>query len=184
MFTHNSCCHLPRRQRYRDLREWLQGGQMRSAWTHESCDNRCGLSSCMEEKQRIEFSLPFQNGFPSKTQTTKTDISVLNEGVSVESKCLIIHVFAIHEDEHSVQRVDTIFSRSNCKESADLSNQTYEITLETIIKTNHSSPLLFQVRLRNNYLNWIYELYYRFSWPSSRWWHRREVQVPWARVFE
>ena len=74
----------------------------------------------------------------SHTYISKEAISVLNEGVSVESKCLIVHVFAIHEDEHSVQGVDTIFSRSNCEESADLTNQTYVFSMHALNKTKLS----------------------------------------------
>jgi len=88
-------------------------------------------------------------------QKKRGEISVLNKGVSVESKCLIVHVFAIHEDEHSVQGVDTIFSRSNCEESADLSNQTYEIirnnfknqSLEVLFYSKLSSSKIIQIEM-------------------------------------
>jgi len=98
---------------------------MRSAWTHGSCDNHCGLSSC---GRKTIYCSGFKVTGCEDTHL-KEAISVLNEGVSVESKCLIVHVFAIHEDEHSVQGVDTIFSRSNCEESANLSDQTYVFSM-------------------------------------------------------
>lgn len=43
----------------------------------------------------------------------------------MESDSLVTHVFTVHEDEHSVEGMHTVLTRSDREESSKLTDDTY-----------------------------------------------------------